>query len=188
MLIDRARREGARALHVARAHRVAARSLTRSRRRSGIKVQLWRAQSAEGRAACHHRGEGRRFTVDVVETNGPEMEMMAREKLLGELAFALSGGPAGQCHSRAPHVVSRPHELLRRGLQHREGAAQRDSRHVSRLHRPEVEGPHRHRGDRRRMDGDARSRSGALEARRADLPQARGTAGPTCARATYCWP
>src|SRR6476469_7502960 len=45
-------------------------------KKTGIKVELWRAIT-EARA--------RRFAVDVVETNAPEMEMMAREKLFAEL-------------------------------------------------------------------------------------------------------
>src|SRR6185295_6527049 len=48
----------------------------------GVKVQLWRALSAEVVQRVVTEAKGRRFSVDVVETNGPEMEMIAREKLL----------------------------------------------------------------------------------------------------------
>jgi iron(III) transport system substrate-binding protein len=47
-----------------------------------VKVQLWRALSAEVVQRTITEAKGRRYTVDVIETNGPEMEMIAREKLL----------------------------------------------------------------------------------------------------------
>jgi iron(III) transport system substrate-binding protein len=51
-------------------------------KRYGVKVQLWRALSAEVVQRTITEAKGRRYTVDVVETNGPEMEMIAREQLL----------------------------------------------------------------------------------------------------------
>jgi len=50
----------------------------------GVKVELWRALSDKVVQRVVTEAQGRRFAVDVVETNGPEMEMLAREKLLGE--------------------------------------------------------------------------------------------------------
>jgi iron(III) transport system substrate-binding protein len=54
-------------------------------KKTGIKVELWRALSEKVVQRAITEARARRFTVDVVETNGPEMEMMAREKLFAAL-------------------------------------------------------------------------------------------------------
>ncbi len=51
----------------------------------GIKVELWRALSDKVVQRVITEAQGRRHAVDVVETNGPEMEMLARERLLAEI-------------------------------------------------------------------------------------------------------
>lgn len=48
----------------------------------GIKVVLWRSTSDKVVQRAVTEARARRYAVDVVETNGPEVEMMAREKLL----------------------------------------------------------------------------------------------------------
>ena len=48
----------------------------------GVKVELWRAHSDKVVQRTVTEGQAHRNAVDVVETNGPEMEMIAREKLL----------------------------------------------------------------------------------------------------------
>jgi iron(III) transport system substrate-binding protein len=48
----------------------------------GVKVELWRALSDKVVQRVVAEGRAHRNAVDVVETNGPEMEMIAREKLL----------------------------------------------------------------------------------------------------------
>jgi iron(III) transport system substrate-binding protein len=53
-------------------------------KKSGIKVEVWRALSDKVVQRVITESQAKRFTVDVVETNGPEMEMLAREKLLAE--------------------------------------------------------------------------------------------------------
>jgi iron(III) transport system substrate-binding protein len=54
-------------------------------KKTGIKVELWRAirEKVVQRAITESRA--RRFAFDVIETNAPEMEMMAREQLFAEL-------------------------------------------------------------------------------------------------------
>jgi iron(III) transport system substrate-binding protein len=47
-------------------------------------VVLWRALSEQIVQRTINEARGRRHTVDVIETNGPEMEMLAREQVLGE--------------------------------------------------------------------------------------------------------
>jgi iron(III) transport system substrate-binding protein len=50
-------------------------------KKTGIKVEVWRALSEKVVQRALTEAQARRFTVDVIETNGPEMEMLAREKL-----------------------------------------------------------------------------------------------------------
>jgi iron(III) transport system substrate-binding protein len=50
----------------------------------GVRVDLWRALSDKVVQRVITESQAKRFAVDVVETNGPEMEMLAREKLLAE--------------------------------------------------------------------------------------------------------
>ncbi|TMH52950.1 MAG: extracellular solute-binding protein, partial [Betaproteobacteria bacterium] len=47
----------------------------------GVKVNMWRAGSEKVLQRAVTEARGGRFTVDVVETNGPEMEMLHREQL-----------------------------------------------------------------------------------------------------------
>jgi iron(III) transport system substrate-binding protein len=54
-------------------------------KKTGIKVELWRALSEKVVQRAVTEARARRFAFDVVETNAPEMEMMAREKLFAEL-------------------------------------------------------------------------------------------------------
>jgi len=50
----------------------------------GVKVDMWRGQSEGVVQRVLTEARARRNAVDVVETNGPEMESMAREKALSE--------------------------------------------------------------------------------------------------------
>ena len=50
-------------------------------RKYGVKVSMWRASSENVLQRAVTEAGGGRFTVDVVETNGPEMEMLHREQL-----------------------------------------------------------------------------------------------------------
>jgi len=60
----------------------------------GVKVELWRALSDKVVQRVVTEAQARRHAVDVIETNGPEMEMLAREHLLVEI--------------RSPHVADLP--------------------------------------------------------------------------------
>ena len=87
-LLDRAKREGNLTLYTSLAPTEAQPLADAFEKKYGVKVQLWRGQSDEVVQRVVTEAKGRRFAVDVVETNGPEMEMIAREKLLGELHSA----------------------------------------------------------------------------------------------------
>jgi iron(III) transport system substrate-binding protein len=51
-------------------------------KRYGIKSSVWRAGSEKVLQRAVTEARGNRFTVDVLETNGPELESMHREKIL----------------------------------------------------------------------------------------------------------
>lgn len=53
-------------------------------KKTGVKVQLWRAGSEKVLQRAITEARAGRFSPDVIETNGPEMEAMYREKLLEE--------------------------------------------------------------------------------------------------------
>ncbi len=82
-LLEGARREGSVAVYTSLAPTEAAPLVEAFEKKyPGVKVQMWRSLS-EGivqRAITEMRG--RRHTVDVIETNAPEMEGMARENVL----------------------------------------------------------------------------------------------------------
>jgi len=54
-------------------------------KKTGIKVEVWRALSEKVVQRALTEARARRHGVDVIETNGPEMEMLAREGLFAEL-------------------------------------------------------------------------------------------------------
>jgi iron(III) transport system substrate-binding protein len=63
-------------------------------KKTGIKVEIWRAISEKVVQRTVAEARAGRPTVDVVETNGPEMEMMARENAFREI--------------RSPHLADIP--------------------------------------------------------------------------------
>jgi len=54
-------------------------------KKHGIKVQVWRASSEKVVQRAVAEARGNRFEMDVIETNGPEIEALHREKLLQEV-------------------------------------------------------------------------------------------------------
>jgi iron(III) transport system substrate-binding protein len=83
-LEQRARQEGAVVLYTSLAPTESKPLADAFEKKFGVKVELWRALSDKVVQRVVTEAQGRRFAVDVVETNGPEMEMLAREKLLAE--------------------------------------------------------------------------------------------------------
>jgi len=51
----------------------------------GIKVEIWRASSEKVLQRAVQEARGHRYTMDIAETNGPELESMHREKILQEV-------------------------------------------------------------------------------------------------------
>jgi iron(III) transport system substrate-binding protein len=57
----------------------------------GVKVQLWRSLSENVLARTITEARGRRHGVDVIETNSPELEALAREQLISEFISPHAG-------------------------------------------------------------------------------------------------
>ncbi len=51
----------------------------------GVKTKVWRAGSEKVLQRTVTEAQGKRFDVDIIETNGPELESLHREKLLQEV-------------------------------------------------------------------------------------------------------
>jgi iron(III) transport system substrate-binding protein len=67
----------------------------------GVKVNMWRSSSEKVLQRAITEARGNRHTMDVAETNGPELEAMAREKLLEAVKSPYLGdliGPAIRPH------------------------------------------------------------------------------------------
>ena len=84
-LVERARKEGTVVVYTSLAPTESKPLAAAFEKKYGIKVDLWRALSDKVVQRSISEASARRYTVDVVETNGPEMEMLAREKLLAEV-------------------------------------------------------------------------------------------------------
>lgn len=97
-LVEGAKREGSVVLYTSLAPTESKPLAEAFEKKYGVKVELWRALSDKVVQRVVTEAQGRRHAVDVVETNGPEMEMLAREKLLAEF------------HS--PHVADLPAEAI----------------------------------------------------------------------------
>ncbi|MGH8623292.1 MAG: ABC transporter substrate-binding protein, partial [Burkholderiales bacterium] len=54
-------------------------------RKHGVKLQFWRASSEKVVQRALTEARGGRFDVDVIETNGPDIEALHREKILQEV-------------------------------------------------------------------------------------------------------
>ena len=95
-LVDRAKREGTVVIYTSLAPTESQPLADAFQKKYGIKVVLWRGLSDQVVQRSVAEARGRRNSVDVVETNGPEMEMLARERLLGEIYSPyLADLPAG---------------------------------------------------------------------------------------------
>jgi iron(III) transport system substrate-binding protein len=80
-LAERARQEGTLVLYTSLATSESV-PLTRAfEKKYGIKVELWRSLSGQVVQRVLNEARARRHNVDVVETNGPELEALARERV-----------------------------------------------------------------------------------------------------------
>jgi iron(III) transport system substrate-binding protein len=81
-LVEGAKKEGSVVLYTSLATTESVPLSRAFEKKYGVKVELWRATSDKVVQRALTEARGRRHAVDVVETNGPELEMLAREKLL----------------------------------------------------------------------------------------------------------
>lgn len=81
-LLDGARREGSLALYTSLNLKDSVPITAAFEKKYRIKVALWRASSEKVVQRALTEARAGRFTPDVLETNGPEMEIFYREKLL----------------------------------------------------------------------------------------------------------
>ncbi|MDX3894516.1 ABC transporter substrate-binding protein [Pusillimonas sp.] len=93
-LVEAARKEGSLTLYTSLATSESRPLAQAFEEKYGIKVTLWRSTSDKVVQRAVTEARGGRYAVDVVETNGPEMEMLAREKLLA--------------HFESPHIADLP--------------------------------------------------------------------------------
>jgi iron(III) transport system substrate-binding protein len=81
-LIEQARKEGTVSLYTSLAPTESQPMAAAFEKKYGVKVDLWRSQSERVVQRVLSEAKAGRHTVDVVATNGPEMESLAREKVL----------------------------------------------------------------------------------------------------------
>jgi iron(III) transport system substrate-binding protein len=95
-LVERAKREGTLVLYTSLAPTESKPLADAFQKKYGVKVELWRGLSNQVVQRATTEARARRNAVDVIETNGPEMEMLAREKLLAGIHSPhLADLPAG---------------------------------------------------------------------------------------------
>ena len=97
-IMEQARKEGTVVLYTSLAPTESGPLAQAFEKKTGIKVELWRAISEKVVQRAVTESRARRFAFDVIETNGPEMEMMAREKLFTEFY--------------SPHLADLPHAAI----------------------------------------------------------------------------
>ena len=80
-LLERARQEGTLTLYTSLAPTESGPLGQAFEKKTGVKIEIWRALSEKVVQRAVTEAQARRHTFDVIETNAPEMEMLAREKL-----------------------------------------------------------------------------------------------------------
>src|SRR5258708_16782934 len=81
-LAERARQEGALVLYTSRATSESVPLTQAFEKKYGVKVELWRSLSDQVLRRALTEARARRHTVDVIETNAPEFDALARERVL----------------------------------------------------------------------------------------------------------
>src|SRR5438046_10644043 len=85
-LVEKAKQEGSVVLYTSLAPTESKPLADAFEKKYGVKVELWRALSDKVVQRAVTEARAKRHAVDVLETNGPEMEMLAREKVLVEIS------------------------------------------------------------------------------------------------------
>src|SRR4051812_32636695 len=85
-LAERARAEGTVVLYTSLAPTESKPLAEAFEKKYGVKVEVWRALSEQVVQRAVNESRAKRFAFDAIETNGPEMEMMAREQLFSDFS------------------------------------------------------------------------------------------------------
>jgi iron(III) transport system substrate-binding protein len=80
-LVQGARKEGALVLYTSLATSESVPLTQAFEKKYGVKVELWRSLSEQVLRRALNEARARRHSVDVIETNGPELEALARERV-----------------------------------------------------------------------------------------------------------
>src|SRR5262247_1761326 len=81
-LAEGARKEGALVVYTSLATSESVPLTQAFEKKYGVKVQLWRSLSSQVMQRALNEARARRDAVDVIETNAPEVEALARERVL----------------------------------------------------------------------------------------------------------
>ncbi len=84
LVLERAKKEGSLTLYTSLAPTEATPLTKEFERKYGIRVEVWRGLSEGVLQRVLNESRARRFSADVVETNGPEMEILAKERMFAE--------------------------------------------------------------------------------------------------------
>ena len=85
-LVEGAKKEGALSMYTSAQGDDMGALVAAFEKKYGIKVSMWRASSEKVLQRAVTEARANRFAVDVLETNGPELESMHREKILQKVA------------------------------------------------------------------------------------------------------
>src|SRR5882762_1505591 len=85
-LADRARQEGTLVVYTSLATSESVPLTQAFEKQYGVKVELWRSLSDQVVRRALNEAKARRHVVDVVETNAPELEALARERVLARFS------------------------------------------------------------------------------------------------------
>lgn len=80
-LIDGAKKEGTLSMYTSAQGSDMGPLMAAFEKKYGIKTEMWRAGSEKVLQRAITEARANRFTVDVIETNGPELESLSREKI-----------------------------------------------------------------------------------------------------------
>src|SRR5688572_5365806 len=95
-LLENARKEGSVVLYTSLAPTESGPLGQAFEKKTGVKVEIFRTISEKVVQRALTEARAKRFAFDVVETNGPEMEIMAREKIFSDFhSPVLADIPAG---------------------------------------------------------------------------------------------
>jgi iron(III) transport system substrate-binding protein len=107
-VIERAKKEGAVSLYTSMQLPDSQPLAAAFEKRYGIKVSLWRASGEKVAQRAITEARGNRFDVDVVETDGAQVEILHRERLLTPIAAgSLDGIPPSVIPAHKGYVPTR---------------------------------------------------------------------------------